>query len=318
MLAATNATGAHREARIQSLWSGYGEIVRIKLTGSSINTIVLKAIDLSEDMDHPRGWNSDLSHQRKVRSYEVERNWYRQYANQCDDACRVPHCFGTYVFGQKQWIVLEDLDEAGFEVRCEYLSVDEAMLCLRWLAALHAKFLSHDGVGLWEQGSYWHLQTRPDELAAMTNSALQTAAISLDAALTQCEYQTLVHGDAKLANFCFSEDMQRVAAVDFQYVGRGCGMKDVAYFLGSCLDEATCECFEGELLQTYFNALDQALITYRKQVDFASLESQWRELYPVAWTDFYRFLQGWSPSHRKINRYTVAMCEKALEQLSLD
>jgi Ser/Thr protein kinase RdoA (MazF antagonist) len=56
----------------------------------------------------------------------------------------------------------------------------------------------------------------------------------IDQVLNNCSYQTIVHGDAKLANFCFSKE-GAVSAVDFQYVGGGCGMKDVAYFLGSCL-----------------------------------------------------------------------------------
>lgn len=312
VLNATSAVDAQRGQRIQSLWSGYGEIVRVRLTGSQIKTVVLKSINLPERADHPRGWNTDLSHQRKVRSYEVERKWYDAYANRCDDACRVPHCFGTYESGQQQWIVLEDLDAAGFEARHQSLSVDDAKLCLRWLAAFHAKFLHDSGEGLWEQGTYWHLQTRPDELAVMTDLKLQAAADSLDAALANCRYQTIVHGDAKLANFCFSHEMQRVSAVDFQYVGRGCGMKDVAYFLGSCLDEDDCESFEEELLSVYFDSLSDALITSNASIDYSELKSQWMGLYAVAWTDFYRFLQGWSPSHSKINRYTKTLCRQAL------
>ncbi len=312
---ATGARDAQKAERIQSLWSGYGEIVRIELMGSSVSSIVLKSIELPDNMDHPRGWNSDLSRQRKVHSYEVERNWYSQYANQCDDACRAPRCFGTYVSNQQQWIVLEDLDAAGFEVRRHYLSVDEAKLYLHWLAAFHARFLNNPGVGLWEQGTYWHLETRPEELAATTDVRLQQAAAKLDDLLSSCQCMTLVHGDAKLANFCFSTAMDKVAAVDFQYVGRGCGMKDVAYFLGSCLDERDCECFEDELLQAYFDGLSKALITYDNQLDYTELELEWRELYPVAWTDFYRFLQGWSPNHSKINRYTEVLCERALARL---
>lgn len=312
VLKATNAVDAHRQERIQSLWSGYGEIVRIRLVGSEINTVVLKSIELPEKTRHPRGWNTDLSHQRKVRSYEVERNWYERYANLCDDACRVPRCYGTYESGQKQWIVLEDLDASGFAGRHQALSVNDAKLCLRWLAVFHAKFLSHAGDGLWEQGTYWHLQTRPDELAAMTDSRLQAAAGDLDAALASCQYQTIVHGDAKLANFCFSGNLQKVSAVDFQYVGRGCGMKDVAYFLGSCLDEDDCERFESELLAAYFDALGEAMVTYDVALDFTELKAQWTALYAVAWTDFYRFLQGWSPSHSKINAYTKILCQKAL------
>jgi thiamine kinase-like enzyme len=65
---------------------------------------------------------------------------------------------------------------------------------------------------------------------------LKEAAPVIDEKLNTCAYKTFVHGDAKLANFCFAPDGQ-VAGVDFQYVGGGCGMKDVAYFIGSCLNE---------------------------------------------------------------------------------
>ena len=58
-----------------------------------------------------------------------------------------------------------------------------------------------------------------------------------------------------MANFCFSESRDKVAAVDFQYVGGGCGMKDLTYFVGSCLDESACEQREGDILNRYFQSL---------------------------------------------------------------
>lgn len=70
--------------------------------------------------------------------------------------------------------------------------------------------------------------TRPDELSAMKPSHLKGAAEAIDSKLNQCKFQTIVHGDAKVANFCFTPDSKSIAAVDFQYVGSGCGMKDVA------------------------------------------------------------------------------------------
>ena len=50
-------------------------------------------------------------------------------------------------------------------------------------------------------------------------------------------------------------------------------------------------------------------------MDFAALEADWRALYPVAWTDFYRFLQGWSPGHWKLHRYSERLASAVLESL---
>lgn len=36
----------------------------------------------------------------------------------------------------------------------------------------------------------------------------------------------------------------------------------------------------------------------------------------VAWTDFFRFLQGWSPGHWKIHRYSERLARKVLDQLN--
>ena len=52
-----------------------------------------------------------------------------------------------------------------------------------------------------------------------------------------------------------------------------------------------------------------------KAVDFAALEQDWRALYPVAWTDFYRFLQGWSPGHWKLHRYSERLAREVLDAL---
>jgi len=81
---------------------------------------------------------------------------------------------------------------------------------------------------------------------------------NIDHRLNSAKFQTLVHGDAKLANFCFGEKGE-IAAVDFQYVGKGCGMKDVAYLISSCFDDRTCEKYEKELLSCYFEHLEGAL-----------------------------------------------------------
>ncbi len=266
---------------VQSLWSGYGEIVRIRLDG---NPAIAKHISPPEEADHPRGWNSDRSHQRKLKSYAVENCFYRDHANACPPGCRIAKPIAV----SDTLLILEDLDAAGFSAR----GLPQITPCLQWLAAFHRAFLGTAPAGLWDIGTYWHLATRPDEFAAMPESPLKAAAPAMDAALSSAVFQTLVHGDAKLANFCFSEDGSQVAAVDFQYVGGGPGVKDLAYFLGSVLTDSQCEQEIPRHLDTYFTALARP-----------EVEAEWRTLFPVAWADFHRFLIGWCPGHPKMNDY---------------
>jgi len=316
VLAATGAREVSRLERVQSLWSGYGEIVRLELTGAPMATTILKFVEFPTESHHPYGWHNDFSHRRKVHSYEVEMHFYEQWASRCGEMCRVPRCLDVRTLGEEHMLLLEDLDAAGFPQRKRSLGREGVEACLRWLANFHATFMDEAPAGLWEVGTYWHLATRPDERAAMPDGALKDAAAAIDARLNGCRLKTVLHGDAKLENFCFSADAERVAAVDFQYAGGGCGMKDVAYFLGSCLGARRCEQWEGELLDCYFSELSAALHRSGKSVDMRALEAEWRELFPLAWADFDRFLLGWQPGHWKINGYSRRQVEKALALLA--
>jgi len=300
---------------LQSLWSGYGEIVRLELAGGRLPSVVLKYIALPEAVVHPRGWNTDRSHQRKLRSYEVEMHWYRDWADRCTRECRVAQCYGAMSAEGTDVIVLEDLDRAGFPLRYSVLDLAGVKLCLDWLAGFHANFMGAAPASLWETGSYWHLATRPDEWAAMADGPLKEAAAEIDRRLNACRFQTVIHGDAKVANFCFGDKLSPVAAVDFQYVGAGCGMKVVAYLLGSCLSEAECDRWQDELLDHYFGRLRAGLSRLAMAIDGQALEAEWRAMYPVAWTDFYRFLLGWMPGHHKINDYTRRLAKEVLASL---
>jgi thiamine kinase-like enzyme len=113
-----------------------------------------------------------------------------------------------------------------------------------------------------------------------------------------------VHGDAKLANFCFCANGNNLAAVDFQYVGRGAGIKDLMYFLGSCLNESELALHADNLFDEYFSILKMAIEHYHVEVDFTALETEWRDLLPFAWADFERFLIGWATTHYKLNAFT--------------
>jgi hypothetical protein len=314
ILKTTGASALLESEVIQNLWSGYGKIVRVGLQGSGPKSVVVKHVHWPDSKTHPRGWNTNRSHERKVTSYQVETAFYKQWAARCDKSCRVPACFALETHGDEVFMVLEDLNAAGFGERRNHASGTEIKTCLSWLAHFHATFMGESPNGLWPIGTYWHLATRPDELAELDDPALKNAAGAIDLALNSSPFQTLVHGDAKLANFCFGTD-GRVAAVDFQYVGGGCGMKDVAYFLSSCLCEDECERQEAALLDAYFQALEAALMARGASIDFKALEADWRALYPVAWTDFFRFLQGWSPGHWKIHHYSKRLAHQVLTRI---
>ena len=326
VLTVTGSKTIDSSSVIQSLWSGYGQIERLELSGGTYPSVILKHIKLPDANNHPRGWNSSLSHQRKIRSYQIEAHWYQHYAAQCSDDCIVPVCLAVNVLENETILILTDLDAAGFDVRKNSVEIPDIHACLSWLANFHATFLNSNADGLWECGTYWHLDTRPDELAALDDVSLRQAAPLIDKKLNQCRYQTIVHGDAKLANFCFranssslnsasNNSCMKVAAVDFQYVGRGCGMKDVAYFIGSCLHENECEVMESELLDYYFSILIEQVALKLPNINEVELEHQWRELYPVAWADFHRFIKGWSPGHWKINNYSEKITASVIKRL---
>ncbi|XP_008429143.1 uncharacterized protein pkdc [Poecilia reticulata] len=297
-------------AKIQTLWSGYGEIVRLHLEGCGRPSVVVKHVKFPEEAEHPGGWNTNLSHARKVRSYQVETHWYQNYST--NQSCRIPACLAARSYGDEMLIVLEDLDVEGYDQRRTSLKDKEIRACLSWLAHFHALFLGVTPEGLWPVGTYWHLETRPDELEAMDDAELKAAAGDIDRILNECHFKTIVHGDAKLANFCFSKSGLEVAAVDFQYVGGGCGMKDVVYFLGSCMDERECDKRVPGLLDHYFSEL-KAFVN--KDVNFNALEKEWREMFAFAWTDFHRFLLGWMPGHWKINQYSKQLTREVLRKL---
>ncbi len=287
---ACGAERARRGARLQTLWGGYGQLWRFHLEGADVATVIVKEIAPPSSVG--RVGEESRSHARKCRSYDVELAFYRAHAARTNARCRVPRMRGTRAAGERWQLVLEDLDAAGFSHRRRGRNAVEIGPCVRWLAQFHACFLEVAPIDLWPEGTYWHLATRPDELARTEDVELREAARSFDRALSATRFRTLVHGDAKPANFCFSADGDDVAAVDFQYVGGGCGMKDVAYLLHGTGTTADREA----LLGLYFSELRTALEERNcERATTSAVEDEWRRLHPIAAADFVRFLAGWSP-----------------------
>ncbi|HEY3668164.1 MAG TPA: phosphotransferase [Polyangiaceae bacterium] len=309
--------------RIQSLWGGYGELRRAELVGSrsasasnqSVSCAIVKSVTPPVERELAHSAAKLRSHRRKLRSYRVELEFYRAFARACDERCRVPELLYGAAEQGRFLFVLEDLDAAGFSERRARCDDREITACLAWLAAFHAQFVGVAPVGLWQVGTYWHLATRPDELAALGSSPLRRAAPHIDARLDAARFKTLVHGDAKLENFCFSKDGSDVAAVDFQYVGGGVGVKDVAYFLSSCLSPAECRAQVPRYLDIYFATLRRALARRDSALDVVQVEHEWRELFVLAWVDFYRFLLGWAPRHAEGDAYSLELTQEVLARI---
>ena len=330
---------------IQSLWGGYGELVRLVFSqenSAELKSVIVKHVALPDKAEHPKGWNTKLSHQRKVHSYQVETEWYQSFTQEWDERCPVPVGLQCGLQENEWLIVMQDLADIGFPLTSQFdvLAVSDDLAtndtqselasgytleeqkqrdaCLKWLANFHAKHIHIDqeqSASLWQVGTYWHLDTRPDELNALADLPLKNQAQHIDRLLKECPYQTLVHGDAKLANFCFDSESQNAAAVDFQYVGNGCAMKDVALFMSSAVRPQDCAELESHMLETYFRYLEEALAYYQSQLSFDEIEAAWRPMFYVAWADFQRFVKGWSPEHWKINPYTEQLTQTVIEQL---
>ena len=290
-----NCKNVIEQETIQELWSGYGKIRRFKLVGSVQTSVIVKNIKLKSTTSHPRGWNTDISHQRKLKSYQVETEWYQNWSSKVH--ARIPKCYGVEKIGEEYFIFLEDLDAVGYSIRKSALTLDELKPCIKWLAQFHSQFMNTNPRNLWQKGTYWHLETRSDEFNRMQEGFLKENASRIDSILNNCRFKTILHGDAKVANFCFNKN-GKVAAVDFQYVGGGCGMKDLTYLIGSAMSSDECFNNEESILEYYFNFLNNN-----------EAESEWSRMYSLAWADFNRFLLGWSPGHPKIDRYSNKIVE---------
>jgi Ser/Thr protein kinase RdoA (MazF antagonist) len=247
-----------RVSRIQSLWAGYGEALEVfAVDGAGApRRLVAKLVSA------PAGAPGDVGHARKVRSYEVEAEFYASVAPALRAAgVALPEPLAVDRAGGAVALVLEDLRGAGFPEAHRPLDVPRLEAALSWLAALHA---THFGrplpPGLWPEGTYYHLETRREELGAIDRewAPLRDAANEIDRRLCAGapRFRTLLHGDAKQTNALFGERDGRVVAAffDYQYTGGGDGMRDVAYLICSSAAPAAAERHR-ELLAHYHSEL---------------------------------------------------------------
>lgn len=135
---------------------------------------------------------------------------------------------------------------------------------------------------------------------------LKLAAKGLDTWLSECTpIQSWVHGDVKSCNVM--EDAGKIAMCDFQYVGKGCPMKDIAYFLCSC-GIANEEGDDSFYLQIYYNRLCTKL-NDKNISNIPTMESLTIAL-ELAYCDYQRFMCGWGNWGSDIRQRVKATLDK--------
>ncbi|MBQ4875857.1 phosphotransferase [Pseudoalteromonas luteoviolacea] len=303
----------HRQNQTpQTLWNGCGTLEKCQI---GTRKYAIKISQVPDDLQHVNIQQTSFSLQRKIKSYVKEQHFYRHYALCLRDLCLLPQAIELHEINGKFITLLEDFEPLGFQNKSSVSTVHIKRV-LDWLATFHANWLTedtdNDEFETFGYGNYWHLDTRPDEYQKMPNSALKESAHKIDKTLKRIRYHTLIHGDAKLANFAFDDN--RVIGYDFQHVGLGNGLSDVMLLFTTVLNNAQLETECNDLLAYYFSRLQQALVHKCSAISFCDLQQQWQESWCFIWADFHRFLQGWRPEHPKINDYMKKQTAIALRQ----
>lgn len=285
----------HDESDLQistlcSLWAGMGHIY--KVTASSSPSFVVKHVAAPR-----KNKNQSLGDQRKAESYQVEASFYETLAPELisKHGINLPqplHIERNAGKGKNEIVICMSYIE---NQPIDLYNEKNIREILDWLAKFHASYWGHENVdavvervGLQTAGTYWHLDTRPDEHAAMPNTGwegrLKRAARAIDERLKRDSMQCLIHGDTKDANILVDSN-GKFTMCDFQYCGKGPPSKDLAYFFYSSVS------FEDELdaLKFYLEKLRH----YLPPGAVAPTMDELLDSVELAYCDLYRFLSGW-------------------------
>ncbi|RPB17426.1 hypothetical protein P167DRAFT_515826 [Morchella conica CCBAS932] len=304
---------------ITSLWSNYGHIYR--LTFPSHPPLILKLIQ-----PPPTPRTASESHIRKLLSYRAERHFYTHLSHHLTPHSPIatPHPISAAYTDAA--LLIDDLTKTFPLSPSHRYSPAHTSAVIRWLANFHAAYWGwgeaaelelippplqaaapDEARGVWQRGGYWYLDTRAEEMQCLLDDDgdggyafllphVQAVAERLRVRPGDLG-ATLMHGDCKGANIVFAppggDGEVRCALYDFQYVGVGLGVQDLAYFLGTSVDVRLLEGGgEDALLRGYYDELVAAL--GRRGVEVGGytwevLVGQWE----WALVDWMRFMAGW-------------------------
>jgi Phosphotransferase enzyme family len=281
----------------------------------------------------PRRSQASFGDQRKADSYQVEANFYENCAVELLAKglnLPVPLWIERHAGRQKNEIVIamtyveEESHSPPMDFKQKQNMINKPWQpVVTWLATLHAAYwgVSDETIqrlGLQPVGTYWHLDTRPDEHQNMPSTGwqgrLKLAARAIDKRLKRYEpFQCIVHGDAKDANIlCHDsrnknnnasnsddhgdDDTTVVCFCDFQYCGKGVPAKDLAYFF--CSSDLISPPDESSALEYYLHQLTSKLIvvvegTTTTTTATIPTRQDLQDMMDLAYCDYYRFMSGW-------------------------
>lgn len=157
--------------------------------------------------------------------------------------------------------------------------------------------LVEDSDSEWSEALTQPLQGHKQSIAELVASFLSPSASDATAPIES--YQTLIHGDVKSENLFTSADGDQVAFYDFQYVGLGLGVCDLAKFF-TCsvpLDMLVADRYvpdvlemgegESQLLERYWKNLRE--VGRGREYDWELFVRHWE----VALVDWLRFQASW-------------------------
>lgn len=274
----------------------YGQLVRLRLTyqggSSGLPTSLIAKFSSS----------NEAMRRRSIDAYQREVNFYRRLAR--TSGLPVPRCYYADIDSESGYhlLLLQDLAPAHSGSRTAGCTVEQAHLAIRHITQLHSDW--------WDKAGGSELAWLPDPQDHLDPLPLQTqyeewwprfyeqAQAQLPADLVlhsqalghhraflrhhifSSSPRTLIHRDYQLDNLFFGTASQALhmlvtpfAIVDWQFLSRGLGVWDIAYFLSESLLPADRRRAEMELLKGYHQRLvgegisaypfEQCLLDYR-------------------------------------------------------
>ena len=226
-----------------------------------------------------------------MRLYLRETSFYRDIAPTVQ--IRTPHVFVNHFDPDTHDFLLlfDDLTPARGGDQLTGCDPDDARTAMREIAGLHAPLWGSPAVDEFSFLGLPHDETarivqlvapvavlfrerfdgalEPEVMDAVMRLVPLADALMFDAP----PQRTVLHGDFRLDNVLFDAKggAWKLATLDWQTVGRGCGTQDASYFLGAGLRENDRAAHEQDLLRTYH----ETLLSYG--VDAYSWEQCWRD-----------------------------------------